>query len=321
MKEILKVKDLSVSNKDVEILKNISFQIKKGEILGIVGESGCGKSTLIRALIQMMNKSEEIISGEILFNERNLLSLDSKQIRKLRGNNLAVIFQNPGATLNPIRKIGKQFVQTMQSHMNINKNEALEKAANMLEKVNLKDSKCILNSYPFELSGGMKQRVTIALAMILEPEILIADEPTSALDVTVQAQVVKEMMSLRDNFQTSIIIVTHSMSVISQMVDKVAVMYSGNMVEYGDKEDILRNPKHPYTKALIDAVPKMDGTMPKGIKGNPPLFTENITGCSFAPRCEKCNEVCIKNQQYLKKMHDGRYIACDYVEDVEKKYG
>mgnify|MGYP002533402310 FL=1 len=321
MKEILKVKDLSVNNNSVKILKNISFNIKKGEILGIVGESGCGKSTLIRALIQMMNKSEKITNGEILFNEKNLLLLDNKQIRKLRGNNLGVIFQNPGATLNPIRKIGKQFVQTMQSHMNINKNEALEKAANMLEKVNLKDSKCILNSYPFELSGGMKQRVTIALAMILEPEILIADEPTSALDVTVQAQVVKEMMSLRDNFQTSIIIVTHSMSVISQMVDKVAVMYSGNMVEYGDKEDILRNPKHPYTKALIDAVPKMDGTMPKGIKGNPPLFTENITGCSFAPRCEKCNEVCIKNQQYLKKMHDGRYIACDYVEDVEKKYG
>ena len=234
---------------------------------------------------------------------------------------MAVIFQNPGATLNPIRKIGKQFVQTMQSHMNINKNEALEKAANMLEKVNLKDSKCILNSYPFELSGGMKQRVTIALAMILEPEILIADEPTSALDVTVQAQVVKEMMSLRDNFQTSIIIVTHSMSVISQMVDKVAVMYSGNMVEYGDKEDILRNPKHPYTKALIDAVPKLDGTMPKGIKGNPPLFTENISGCSFAPRCELCSEACKKNQQYLKKIHDGRYIACHYVEGVEKKYG
>ena len=321
MKEILKVKDLSVSNKDVEILKNISFQIKKGEILGIVGESGCGKSTLIRALIQMMNKSEKITNGEILFNEKNLLLLDNKQIRKLRGNNLGVIFQNPGATLNPIRKIGKQFVQTMQSHMDISKNEALEKASNMLEKVNLKDSKCILNSYPFELSGGMKQRVTIALAMILEPEILIADEPTSALDVTVQAQVVKEMISLRDNFDTSIIIVTHSMSVISQMVDKIAVMYSGNIVEYGDKEDILRNPKHPYTKALIDAVPKLDGTMPKGIKGNPPLFTENISGCSFAPRCELCSEACKKNQQYLKKIHYGRYIACYYVEGVEKKYG
>ena len=321
MKEILKVKDLSVSNKDVEILKNISFQIKKGEILGIVGESGCGKSTLIRALIQMMNKSEKITNGEILFNEKNLLLLDNKQIRKLRGNNLGVIFQNPGATLNPIRKIGKQFVQTMQSHMDISKNEALEKASNMLEKVNLKDSKCILNSYPFELSGGMKQRVTIALAMILEPEILIADEPTSALDVTVQAQVVKEMISLRDNFDTSIIIVTHSMSVISQMVDKIAVMYSGNIVEYGDKEDILRNPKHPYTKALIDAVPKLDGTMPKGIKGNPPLFTENISGCSFAPRCELCSEACKKNQQYLKKIYDGRYIACHYVEGVEKEYG
>ena len=150
-----------------QVLKQLSIEIPKGKTTAIVGKSGCGKSTLIRALIQMMNKSEEIISGEILFNERNLLSLDSKQIRKLRGNNLAVIFQNPGATLNPIRKIGKQFVQTMQSHMNINKNEALEKAANMLEKVNLKDSKCILNSYPFELSGGMKQRVTIALAMIL----------------------------------------------------------------------------------------------------------------------------------------------------------
>ena len=321
MKEILKVKDLSVSNKDVEILKNISFQIKKGEILGIVGESGCGKRTLIRALIQMMNKSEKITNGEILFNEKNLLLLDNKQIRKLRGNNLGVIFQNPGATLNPIRKIGKQFVQTMQSHMDISKNEALEKASNMLEKVNLKDSKCILNSYPFELSGGMKQRVIIALAMILEPEILIADEPTSALDVTVQAQVVKEMISLRDNFDTSIIIVTHSMSVISQMVDKIAVMYSGNIVEYGDKEDILRNPKHPYTKALIDAVPKLDGTMPKGIKGNPPLFTENISGCSFAPRCELWSESCKKNQQYLKKIHDGRYIACYYVEGVEKKYG
>ena len=317
MKEILKVKDLSVSNKDVEILKNISFQIKKGEILGIVGESGCGKSTLIRALIQMMNKSEKITNGEILFNEKNLLLLDNKQIRKLRGNNLGVIFQNPGATLNPIRKIGKQFVQTMQSHMDISKNEALEKASNMLEKVNLKDSKCILNSYPFELSGGMKQRVTIALAMILEPEILIADEPTSALDVTVQAQVVKEMISLRDNFDTSIIIVTHSMSVISQMVDKIAVMYSGNIVEYGDKEDILRNPKHPYTKALIDAVPKLDGTMPKGIKGNPPLFTENISGCSFAPRCELCSEACKKYQQYLKKIHDGRYIACHYVDCLE----
>lgn len=318
MKNILSVENLSVSNRDIEILNNITFDIKEGEILGIVGESGCGKSTLIRALTQMMNKSEEISEGKILFNENNLLDLSTKDMRKLRGNNIGVIFQNPGSSLNPIKKIGKQFVQTMQSHIKISKKEALEKASDMLEKVNLKDSKCILDSYPFELSGGMKQRVAIALAMILEPEILIADEPTSALDVTVQAQVVKEMVSLRDRFNTSIIIVTHSMSVVSQMVDKVAVMYSGNIIEYGEKDSILKSPKHPYTKALIGAVPKLDGKLPQGIKGNPPLFTDKFVGCSFAPRCNICTEKCNITKQSLKKINDGRYVACHYVEEMEK---
>lgn len=319
MNNILEVKNLYVNNKDVEILKDISFDIKKGEILGIVGESGSGKSTLIRSLIQMMNNHEEIVKGDILFNEGSILSISPKEIRKLRGNKIGIVFQNPTSTLNPIRKIGKQFTEVLKSHTKISKKEALKRAEIMLEKVNLKDVECILNSYPFELSGGMNQRVAIALAMIMEPELLIADEPTSALDVTIQAQVIKEMMNLRDNFNTSIIIVTHSMGVISHMVDKVAVMYSGEIVEYGDKESILKNPKHPYTEALIKSIPKLNGELPIGIKGNQLEFNEKKSGCSFAMRCSKANITCVNKVQKLNKIGDNRWIACSYIEEMEQK--
>lgn len=318
MNTILKVENLCVKNNDIDILKDISFDIKKGEILGIVGESGSGKSTLIRALIQMMKNSEKIVEGDIVFYDKNLLTMSSKELRKLRGNEIGVVFQNPGITLNPIRKIGKQFVEVLKSHIKISKKDALKRAELMLEKVNLKDVKCILNSYPFELSGGMKQRVAIALAMILEPELLVADEPTSALDVTVQAQVVKEMMNLRDKFNTSILIVTHSIGVVSSMADKVAVMYCGSVVEYGAKESILKNPKHPYTEALINSIPKLDGKLPIGIKGNPPSFTEEKNGCSFASRCNKVNSKCIGTTQKLNKIDSDRWIACSYIEEMEQ---
>lgn len=318
MNTILKVKNLSVQNNYIDILKDISFDIKKGEILGIVGESGSGKSTLIRALIQMMKNSEQIVEGNIEFYNKSLLRMSSKELRELKGNEIGVVFQNPGTTLNPIRKIGKQFVEVLKSHTKISKKEALKRAEIMLEKVNLKNAKCILNSYPFELSGGMKQRVAIALAMILEPELLVADEPTSALDVTVQAQVVKEMMNLRDKFNTSIIIVTHSMGVISYIADKVAVMYCGSIVEYGNKESILKNPKHPYTEALINSIPKLDGKLPIGIKGNPPTFTEEKKGCSFASRCDKVNSKCICTTQKLTQIDNDRWIACSYIEEMEQ---
>lgn len=318
METILKVENLYVKNNGVEILNDISFDIKKGEILGIVGESGCGKSTLIRSLISMNESNEEIVKGDILFKNESILNIPQKEMRKLRGSEIGVVFQNPGATLNPIRKIGKQFVESLKSHNKISKKEALEKAELILEKVNLKDAKCILNSYPYELSGGMKQRVAMAMALIMKPEILVTDEPTSALDVTVQSQVVKEMMKLRDSFDTSIIIVTHSMGVVSRMVDKIAVMYAGSIVEYGDKESILNNPKHPYTEALINAIPKLDGKLPVGIKGNPPSFKEKKKGCSFSSRCNKANKECSVRNQQLKYIGDNRWIACSYIEDMEK---
>ncbi len=320
MKTILKVDNLHVRNNDVEILKDITFDVKKGEILGIVGESGSGKSTLIRALIQMIEKNEEIIKGEIYFKNKNILQMNAREMRNLRGSEMGIIFQNPGSTLNPLRKISKHFVGVLKSHQKISKKEALNKSEMILEKVNLHDPLCILNSYPFELSGGMKQRVAMALAMVMEPELLVADEPTSALDVTVQAQVVNEMMKLRDNFETSIIIVTHSMGVVSHMVDKVAVMYAGSIVEYGSKESILNNPKHPYTKALINAIPKLDGKLPIGIKGNPPTFTDKKKGCSFAPRCPYATEKCIYKEQKLKSIGNDRFIACTYMEERENMH-
>lgn len=317
MDTILKVENLHIKNKEVEILSDISFQIKKGEIIGIVGESGSGKSTLIRALIQMMGNDEEITKGDIYFNNENILNISSNEIRSLMGKKIGVVFQNAGSTLNPIRKIGKQFVEVVQSHIKISKKEALKKAELVLEKVNLNDVKCILNSYPFELSGGMKQRVAMGLAIIMEPDLLVVDEPTSALDVTSQVQVVKEMMKLRDNFGTSIIIVTHSMGVVSHMVDKVAVMYAGSIVEYGDKESVLKNPMHPYTKALINSIPKLDGKLPVGIKGNPPAFNEKKEGCSFAPRCNKANSTCRVTKQRLNNIGRDRWVACSYIEEME----
>mgnify|MGYP003277236773 CR=1 FL=1 len=319
METILKVENLYIENNKVEILKDISFDIKKGEILGIVGESGSGKSTLIRALIQMMEKDEIIKSGTIYFNNNNISNMSKEYIRKLRGDKIGIVFQNPGSTLNPIRKIGKQFEEVLKSHINISKKEALKKSELMLQRMNLKDAKCILNGYAFELSGGMKQRVAIALAMIMEPELLVADEPTSALDVTVQAQVVNEMMKLRDKFKTSIIIVTHSMGVVSHMVDKVAVMYAGSIVEYGDKESVLKNPMHPYTKALINAIPKLDGKLPVGIPGSPPSFNEMTAGCSFAARCNLANSTCKVKEQKLKSVGNNRFVACSCIEEMGHK--
>ena len=292
MQEILKVEDLTVGYGDVEIVRDVSFSVEKGEILGIVGESGCGKSTLMKAVMQLMGPNAYIPKGSIHFAGKDLLSISAEEMRQLRGDRLGVVFQNPGVTLNPLRKIKAQFIETMRSHKQIGKEEALASILQMLAKLNLPEGERVLQSYPFELSGGMNQRVALALAMIMEPELILADEPTSALDVTVQAQAVEEMLRLREQFGTAIIIVTHSMGVIAHMVDRVGVMYAGRMIEYGDKADVMAHTAHPYTRALMDAIPSLDGTLPVGIEGHPPTFQEAATGCAFAPRCRHCVDAC-----------------------------
>ena len=318
MQSLLAVDNVCASYNGVDILKNITFRVQRGEILGLIGESGCGKSTLIRALMGLMGADGSIEEGGVTFDGIDLLAISSEAMRQLRGARLAVVFQNPGASLNPIRKIGSQFVEAMRSHKQIGKAEAYASTLDMLAKLNLYDGKRVLNSYPFELSGGMNQRVAIALAMIMRPQLLLADEPTSALDVLVQAQVIAELVKLRDTFGTSIVLITHSMGIVSRMADTVGVMYAGQIVEYGDKREVLSHPAHPYTKALIDTIPSLNGKLPEGIKGSPPAFREKYAGCSFAIRCSLCQAECLQQEQHLAEVATKHWSSCSVMHNARR---
>lgn len=304
-REILNLKNLSVSYGDINILKDIDLSLKKGEILGIVGESGSGKSTLIKSIMGILDENTSI-DGEINFEGKDLASLSLKDYRKIKGKEISMIFQNPTEYFNPTRKISKQFIETIRSHNDISKQEIQKKSINTFKFLGLQDGKKIWNSYPFELSGGMNQRVAIALSIMLEPKILLADEPTSALDVTVQAQVVKELLKLRQKLNTSIILVTHNIGVASYMSDNIGVMYGGRIIEYGESEELINNPKHPYTKMLINSVPVINGNIPNGIEGSLPNFQDIKEGCVFLDRCKYASRECkikVPSAKYLGKSH------------------
>lgn len=315
MKEILNTKDLNVSYGNVQILKNINISVNSGEILVIVGESGSGKSTLLKSLIKLAGNGSKIDSGSIKFNDKDLTKLSNEELRLIRGKEIATIFQNTGASLCPIRTIEKQFLETVKTHENATDEEIKKRISEIFTKINLKDVDRILKSYPFELSGGMNQRVGIALAMITNPSLILADEPTSALDVTAQAQVVKTLMKLRDDFKTSIIMITHNMGVVSYMADKVAVMYGGNIVEYGRKKDIIHRPLHPYTKMLIKSTPDMKKRRLQGIPGKAPSFGENKKGCAFANRCDKSISECFTETPSTVN-YENRIVNCHLYKKV-----
>lgn len=304
-REILNLKNLSVSYGDINILKDIDLSLKKGEILGIVGESGSGKSTLIKSIMGILDENASI-DGEINFEGKDLASLSLKDYRKIKGKEISMIFQNPTEYFNPTRKISKQFIETIRSHNDISKQEIQKKSINTFKFLGLQDGKKIWNSYPFELSGGMNQSVAIALSIMLEPKILLADEPTSALDVTVQAQVVKELLKLRQKLNTSIILVTHNIGVASYMSDNIGVMYGGRIIEYGESEELINNPKHPYTKMLINSVPVINGNIPNGIEGSLPNFQDIKEGCVFLDRCKYASRECkikVPSAKYWGKSH------------------
>ena len=290
---LLEVRDLTVRYPGAErpTLRDVALTLHPGQITCVIGESGCGKSTLFHAIMQLPGRVE-ITEGSVSFRGQDLRAMTKQQLRELRGNGIGVVFQEPGASLDPIRRIHVQFYEAMRAHSRrVTKQAAREKAAELLRSMEFPDPDRILASCPAQLSGGMNQRVAIALAMALEPDILLCDEPTSALDVTVQAQIVDELLRLRDEYRTCIMLITHNMGVVSKMADRVAVMYGGRIVEYGPKADVLHHPAHPYTRALLEAIPTLDGQPPRGIPGKrPDVFP--AAGCAFAPRCACASPDC-----------------------------
>ena len=257
MAEILKYEQVDISYNGVKVIKDVSFTVDEGEILGIVGESGSGKSTLIKAAMGLLGNTGLVTRGDIWYKGKNLPDLSVGEIRKLNGPELGMIFQYAGSSFCPIRTVGAQLYESMTEHESVSKAEFRRRASELLAKIGFENAQRILDSYPFELSGGMQQRVGIAAAMLLNPSVLLADEPTSALDVSVQKQVVEEMLLVRRTFGTSIVLVTHNIGVIAAMADKVLVMKDGEMVEYGETQQVLNDPKEAYTKTLMSAVPKL----------------------------------------------------------------
>lgn len=257
---MLEIKDLSVRyGKQEPTIEHFNLNMKKGEIISVVGESGSGKTTVIRAVLGALAGGGKVTQGDILFNGKSLLTNTKDEWRQLRGTRISMIFQDCGGTLNPIRKIGSQFVEYICTHSKVSKDEAWKKGVSMLEKMRLPEAENIMNSYPHQLSGGMRQRVGIAMAMTFNPELLLADEPTSALDVTTQAQIVRQMMELCDDFHTGIIIVTHNIGVAAYMADQLIVMQNGKVVDQGTRDEVMNHPTSDYTKKLLAAVPEMEG--------------------------------------------------------------
>lgn len=257
MEELLRYDHVDISYNGFLAVKDVSFTLEPGEILGIVGESGCGKSTLIKAAMGLLGSAGMVTRGDIWYKGKNLPDLPPKELRKLNGPELGMIFQSAGSSFCPIRTIGAQLYETMTEHEKISKAEFLDRAMELLGKLGFEDGKRVLGSYPFELSGGMQQRVGIAAAMLLNPSVLLADEPTSALDVSVQKQVVEEMLLVRKTFGTAILLVAHNIGVIGAMADKVLVMKNGEAVEYGDTRQVLGSPQAEYTRQLLSAVPRL----------------------------------------------------------------
>ena len=257
MSVLLDYQHVEISFNGNAVVHDVSFQLHPGEILGLVGESGSGKSTLIKAAMGLLGENDMVTRGDIWFEGKNLPDLPEKEMRKICGEKIGMIFQDCGASMSPIRTIGEQIVESMAAHHKVNVAEARATAMELFGKLRFKDGERVWNSYPFELSGGMNQRAGIAIAMLMNPAILMADEPTSALDVAVQRQVVEEMLNIRDVFGTAFIIVTHDIGVVSAMADSILVLQSGYMMEYGKAKDVLENPRNDYTKKLLSAVPRL----------------------------------------------------------------
>ena len=298
---------------EVKALNDVSIHLNDGEVLGIVGESGSGKSVTAYSLMGLTAYPGKLVGGTIDFNGHRINDLSEKEFRKIRGNEVSIIFQDPMTSLNPVYTIGNQIMEVILLHTDKNKEQARARAKELLELVGINEPEKRLKQYPHELSGGMRQRVMIAIALACEPKLLIADEPTTALDVTIQAQILELMMELKEKLVMAIIMITHDLGVVASMCDKIAVMYAGRIVEYGTTDDIFYNPKHEYTKGLLKSIPRLDAKEHERlvpIEGTPIDLLNPPAGCPFAPRCSNCMKICLREMAPVTTFDDVHYTQC-----------
>ena len=317
---LLAIKDLKTyfTSKDAEVraVDGIDLEVYPRQIVCIVGESGCGKSVTSLSIMRLVPKPKgKIVAGEVQFNGRNLLSLTESQMTDVRGNDISMIFQEPMTALNPVLTVGEQITEVLIRHRDMNKRQATAKAIEMLQFVGVPRATEIVYEYPHQLSGGLRQRVMIAMAMVCEPKLLIADEPTTALDVTIQAQVLQLMKKMRNDFDTSIILITHDLGVVAEMADHVVVMYAGQVVETVNADDLFHNPTHPYTKGLLDSIPSLDEEKETlySIPGTVPDAAAYPVGCRFADRCPIAQPSCWEKMPELREIRPGHFVRCDLV--------
>ena len=298
---------------EVKALNDVSIHLNDGEVLGIVGESGSGKSVTAYSLMGLTAFPGKLVGGTIDFNGHRINDLSEKEFRKIRGNEVSIIFQDPMTSLNPVYTIGNQIMEVILLHTDKNKEQARARAKELLELVGINEPEKRLKQYPHELSGGMRQRVMIAIALACEPKLLIADEPTTALDVTIQAQILELMMELKEKLGMAIIMITHDLGVVASMCDKIAVIYAGRIVEYGTTDDIFYNPKHEYTKGLLKSIPRLDAKEHERlvpIEGTPIDLLNPPAGCPFAPRCSNCMKICLREMAPVTTFDDVHYTQC-----------
>ncbi|PGX02299.1 ABC transporter ATP-binding protein [Bacillus sp. AFS033286] len=315
-KAVVELKDLQThfqtEEGTVKAVNHVSFAVREGETVCVVGESGCGKSVTALSIMGLIAETGSVVGGDILYEGKSLLEMKEKELRSLRGNDIAMIFQEPMTSLNPVFTVGEQIVETLREHELLSKNEAYKKAIELICKVGIARADEIVHSYPHELSGGMLQRIMIAVALSCNPKLLIADEPTTALDVTIQAQILDLLRQIKEEFKTSILLITHDLGVVAEMADYVVVMYGGKVIEEAPVLEIFQNPKHPYTKGLLKSKPVMGKRIDKlySIPGQVPNLVGLGEFCYFSGRCEHCMEICKEEAPNLNVHDENHKVAC-----------
>ena len=320
---ILEVRDLSMfyqgKSSCVRAVSDVSFSVREGETFGLVGESGCGKSTTVRTIIRLMSESGKIVGGSVVYKGRDIVGMSERDVRKLRGSEIGMIFQDPMTSLNPVTKVSKQFYESLKLQ-GLSREEMRERAIELLRLVDIPEPEQRLDSYVHEMSGGMRQRVMIAIALARSPKLLLADEPTTALDVTIQDQIIALLNNLRAKLGMSVILVTHDLGVVNETCDHVAVMYAGRIVEISDTHSLLHDPRHPYTCGLINSLPAERDTRSRlePIQGTPPNLAQEIVGCPFAPRCPYATDVCRSELPVMATVEPGHQVRCHHADPRDR---